>query len=144
MKGKYDDILHLPHHVSPTRRRMTMAERAAQFSPFAALVGYEEAIRETGRLTGQQVELSEEEKAILDQKQQIILAALEQGERPEITVVYFQWDKKKAGGEYTDFTGLVKQGKEVENVLLFTDGTEIPFSDIIEINSEWLEGYFDP
>ena len=144
MKGKYDDILHLPHHVSPTRRRMTMAERAAQFSPFAALVGYEEAIRETGRLTGQQVELSEEEKAILDQKQQIILAALEQGERPEITVVYFQWDKKKAGGEYTDFTGLVKQGKEVENVLLLTDGTEIPFSDIIEINSEWLEGYFDP
>ena len=111
-----------------------MAERAAQFSPFAALVGYEEAIRETGRLTGQQVELSEEEKAILDQKQQIILAALEQGERPEITVVYFQRDKKKAGGEYTDFTGLVKQGKEVENVLLFTDGTEIPFSDIIEIN----------
>ena len=144
MKGKYDDILHLPHHVSPTRRRMTMAERAAQFSPFAALVGYEEEIRETGRLTGQQVELSEEEKAILDQKQQIILAALEQGERPEITVVYFQRDKKKAGGEYTDFTGLVKQGKEVENVLLFTDGTEIPFSDIIEINSEWLEGYFDP
>ena len=77
MSGKYDDILHLPHHVSPSRKKMTMAERAAQFSPFAALVGYEDAVRETGRVVGQRAELSEDEKAVLDQKQQIILAALE-------------------------------------------------------------------
>ena len=100
MSGKYDDILYLPHHVSPTRQRMTMAERAAQFSPFAALVGYGEAIRETGRAVGQQMELREEEKAVLDQKQQIILAALEQGEEPEVTVTYFQPDRKKNGGKY--------------------------------------------
>ena len=66
MTGKYDDMLHLPHHVSPTRRRMTMTERAAQFSPFAALAGYEDAVRETGRVVSQRVELSEEEKAVLD------------------------------------------------------------------------------
>ena len=86
MSGKYDDILHLSHHVSPTRRRMTMVERAAQFSPFAALAGYGEAVRETSRAVGQQAELSEDQQAVLDRKQQIIHAALERGEQPEVTV----------------------------------------------------------
>ena len=86
MSGKYDDILYLSHHVSPTHRRMTMAERAAQFSPFAALAGYEDAVRETGRLVGRRVEVSEGEKAVLDRKLQIILAILERGKQPEVTV----------------------------------------------------------
>ncbi len=133
MSGKYEDMLYLPHHVSPTRRRMTMAERAAQFSPFAALAGYEDAVRETGRVVGQRVELSEEEKAVLDRKQQIILAALAQGEWPEVTVTYFQPDRKKDGGEYISHTGAIKKVKEIEDRLVFTDGKGIPFSDIVDL-----------
>ena len=143
MSGKYDDILYLPHHVSPTRQRMTMAERAAQFSPFAALVGYGEAIRETGRAVGQQRELSEEEKAVLDQKQQIILAALEQGEEPEVTVTYFQPDRKKDGGEYVSYTGSIKKYKEIENTLVFGGGKEIPLSGIVDLTGTVFQGHFD-
>ena len=142
MSGKYDDILYLPHHVSPTRQRMTMAERAAQFSPFAALVGYGEAIRETGRAVGQQMELSEEEKAVLDQKQQI-LAALEQGEEPEVTVTYFQPDRKKDGGEYVSYTGSIKKYKEIENTLVFGGGKEIPLSGIVDLTGTVFQGHFD-
>lgn len=134
--GKYDDILHLPHHVSPTRKRMTMAERAAQFSPFAALVGYEDAVRETGRVVEQRIELSEEEKAVLDRKQQIILAALELGERPTVTVTYFQPDAKKNGGIYIDFTGEMKRVKTVENRFVFMNDMEISFSDIFDLHCE--------
>ena len=124
---KYADILHLPHHVSPTRRRMTMAERAAQFSPFAALAGHEDAIQETSRVVGRRFDLSEEEKAVLDRKQQIILGFLKQGEQPMVTVTYFRPDRKKAGGEYVKRTGKVKKVREVENSLVFADGVEIPF-----------------
>lgn len=143
MSGKYDDMLHLPHHISLTRRRMTMAERAAQFSPFAALVGYGEAIRETGRAVGQQMELSEEEKAVLDQKQQIILAALEQGEEPEVTVTYFQPDRKKDGGEYVSYTGSIKKYKEIENTFVFGGGKEIPLSGIVDLTGTVFQGHFD-
>ena len=127
MSGKYDDMLHLPHHISPTRRRMTMAERAAQFSPFAALAGHEDAIQETSRVVGRRFDLSEEEKAVLDRKQQIILGFLKQGEQPMVTVTYFRPDRKKAGGEYVKRTGKVKKVREVENSLVFADGVEIPF-----------------
>ena len=127
MSGKYDDILHLPHHVSPSRKRMTMAERAAQFSPFAALAGHEDAIQETSRVVGRRFDLSEEEKAVLDRKQQIILGFLKQGEQPMVTVTYFRPDRKKAGGEYVKRTGKVKKVREVENSLVFADGVEIPF-----------------
>ena len=127
MSGKYDDMLHLPHHISLTRRRMTMAERAAQFSPFAALAGHEDAIQETSRVVGRRFDLSEEEKAVLDRKQQIILGFLKQGEQPMVTVTYFRPDRKKAGGEYVKRTGKVKKVREVENSLVFADGVEIPF-----------------
>ena len=59
MKDQYDDIINLPHHVSKTRPQMSMVDRAAQFSPFAALTGYDAAIKETGRLTDEKVNLSE-------------------------------------------------------------------------------------
>ncbi len=127
MSGKYDDMLPLPHHISLTRRRMTMAERAAQFSPFAALAGHEDAIQETSRVVGRRFDLSEEEKAVLDRKQQIILGFLKQGEQPMVTVTYFRPDRKKAGGEYVKRTGKVKKVREVENSLVFADGVEIPF-----------------
>ena len=143
MSGKYDDILYLPHHVSPTRQRMTMAERAAQFSPFAALAGYGEAVRETGRAVGQRAELSEDERAVLDQKQQVILWALEQGEQPEVTVTYFRPDGKKDGGEYLRHSGNIKKYKEIENTLVFGGGTEIPLSGIVDVTGTVFQGHCD-
>ena len=134
---KYEDILYLPHHVSPTRRRMTMAERAAQFSPFAALVGYEDAVRETGRVTEQEAELSEDEKAVLDHKQRLILAALAQGERPLVTVIYFQPDGKKAGGKYVTIQKVVKKIDSVEQTLTMLDGSTVRINQITGIELPW-------
>lgn len=131
--GKYDDILHLPHHVSPTRPRMSMAERAAQFSPFAALSGHDEAIRETGRVTEGKIQLGEDERAALDRKQRLILAALEQGKRPPVTVTYFQPDPRKEGGEYLTVTGAVKRVDAAGGYLCLTDGKKLPFDAILEI-----------
>lgn len=128
---KYEDILYLPHHVSPTRRRMTMAERAAQFSPFAALVGYEGAVRETGRVTEQEAELS------LDHKQRLILAALAQGERPLVTVIYFQPDGKKAGGKYVTIQKVVKKIDSVEQTLTMLDGSTVRINQITGIELPW-------
>ena len=142
MSGKYDDMLHLPHHISLTRRRMTMAERAAQFSPFAALAGHEDAIQETSRVVGRRFDLSEEEKAVLDRKQQIIHAALERGEQPEVTVTCFRPDRKKEGGAYVTFTGKVRRIKETEGVMVFADGTELSLAGITELAGELFQGYF--
>lgn len=92
MNEKYDDIIHLPHPVSEKHPRMPMLDRAAQFSPFAALTGYEEAIYETGRLTEEKTDLGEEEKAILDRKQRLLLEKLD--ELPALTVTFFVPDEK--------------------------------------------------
>ena len=96
MKDQYDDIINLPHHVSKTRPQMSMVDRAAQFSPFAALTGYDAAIKETGRLTDEKVNLSEEEKEALDRKQQILMEWL--GDHPALTITFFVPDEKKSGG----------------------------------------------
>ena len=93
MKDQYDDIINLPHHVSKTRPQMSMVDRAAQFSPFAALTGYDAAIKETGRLTDEKVNLSEEEKEALDRKQQILMEWL--GDHPALTITFFVPDEKK-------------------------------------------------
>ena len=86
-KANYDDIINLPHHVSSKRPQMPMLDRAAQFSPFAALTGYDDAIHETARLTNDKVDLSEEEKETLDMKQQILLEKL--SDHPALTITYF-------------------------------------------------------
>ena len=96
MNTQYDDIIHLPHHVSKTRPQMSMLDRAAQFSPFAALTGYEDAIQETGRLTDERMELSDEDRELLDRKWHYLQEII--SDRPEITVTYFVPDEKKAGG----------------------------------------------
>ena len=98
MRGKYDDIINLPHHVSITRPHMPMRDRAAQFMPFRALTGYEDAVRETARLTEERVELTEEERSVLDGKLQKLVDALPG--HPAVTLTYFQPDKRKAGGAY--------------------------------------------
>ena len=104
---RYDDIIHLPHHVSTAHPPMPAADRAAQFSPFAALTGHEAAIRETARLTDERAELDENAKAVLDEKLRMIQEMLPA--HPEITVTYFQPDAKKSGGAYVSVTGRVKK-----------------------------------
>lgn len=131
---QYDDIINLPHHVSPTRPRMSMIDRAAQFSPFAALTGYDAAIKETGRLTDERIELSEESRAVLDRKQQLLLDNL--ADHPEVSVTYFVPDERKSGGAYVTATGQVKKVDEFERLLILTDGTKIPLDEIQDLTGE--------
>ena len=135
--NEYRDIINLPHHVSQKRRPMGRRERAAQFSPFAALTGYDAVIAESGRLTGERIELSEDSRAVLDAKQQLLLEHL--AERPELKISYFLADKLKEGGEYVTLTGRVKKLDPIERLLIMTDGGSIPIDDIIDINGDIFE-----
>lgn len=136
MGNQYDDILHLPHPTSQRHPRMPIADRAAIFSPFAALTGHAAAIQETARLTDQRLELDEDTKAALDQKQQILEDCL--AEQPEVTVTWFLPDERKAGGSYVTTVGRLKKTDNVERLMILTDGTKIPLDDILDIESEWL------
>lgn len=129
--GKYDDIINLPHHVSSTRPHMPMIDRAAQFQPFRALTGYENAVQETARLTDAKPELTEEEKAFLD------LRLRELDERiaslPSVTLTCFQPDKRKAGGAYVTVTGQLKRIDHQESVLMLVGGEHILIENILSI-----------
>ena len=129
--GKYDDIINLPHHVSATHPHMPMIDRAAQFQPFRALTGYEDAVHETARLTDQRVELTEDEKALLDVRLQKL--ADEIRSQPLVTLTYFQPDKKKAGGAYITVTGQLKKIDDYEGALVLAGGERIGIEDILEI-----------
>ena len=134
MTGPYDDILHLPHPTSKRHPRMPIADRAAQFSPFAALTGHKAAIEETARVTDRRIELDEDAKEQLDRTLQLLLERID--EQPEITVTWFSPDKKKAGGQYHTATGKLKSIDTQESRLILTDGTQIPLEDLLEIRSE--------
>lgn len=131
---KYDDIIGLPHHVSATRPRMSMIDRAAQFSPFQALTGYGAAIQETGRLTDRKIELSEDERIVLDMKQQILLDNIR--ECPDVSITYFIPDERKAGGSYVTVTGNVKKIDDYQRLLILTDRAQILLDEIVDIESE--------
>ena len=130
----YNDIIDLPHHVSATRPRMSMIDRAAQFSPFAALTGYDAAIKETGRLTDRRIELTDDSRAPLDRKQQLLLDNLT--DQPEVSVTYFVPDERKSGGAYVTATGRVKKVDDYQRLLILTDGTKIPLDEILDMESE--------
>ena len=129
--GNYDDIIDLPHHVSSTRPRMPMLDRAAQFQPFRALTGYEDAVRETARLTDRRMELTEEEKARLDAALQRLMDSI--SSRPQVSVTWFQPDKRKAGGAYVTTTGRLKKIDDLEGVLILLGGERIVIEDILDI-----------
>ncbi|MBR4981756.1 MAG: YolD-like family protein [Lachnospiraceae bacterium] len=133
MNNRYADIINLPHHVSKTRPQMPIADRAAQFSPFAALTGYDSAIEETGRLTDSFIELDESRKAVLNEKLQSMLKNIK--EQPEVAITYFQPDEKKNGGSYINISGVVKKIDEFEKCLILTDATKIPMKYIFEIKT---------
>ena len=130
---EYDDIIDLPRPKSQ-HEPMPMSDRAAQFSPFAALTGYGDAIDETARLTDARIELSEEERAELDYKQQY-LATLDS---PTVTVTYFVPDERKSGGAYVTHTGVLKRVDEVERMVVFKDGLRVPLDEVMDIKCEQL------
>jgi hypothetical protein len=136
MKTPYDDIINLPRHVSEARPRMPVYDRAAQFSPFAALTGYEAAVAETGRLTDRKAELDEGEKESINERLNLIQENLDK--RPEISVTYFVPDRKKAGGEYVTAPGIAKKIDDYRRLVILWDGTSIPIDEIIQIDGEIL------
>ena len=134
MTHRYDDIINLPHHVSQKHAPMARADRAAQFSPFAALTGYDDAVKETARLTDERVELDESSKAALNERLLMIQGQLD--DQPQVSIIYFQPDDKKAGGTYITATGSVKKIDEYERTAVMKDGTKISIDDIIKIDGD--------
>lgn len=147
-KTVYADIIGLPHHQSKNRTPMSLYDRAAQFAPFAALVGYDEMVQEEARLTDAESSLSENEIDILNQKLMLIAEALEERSRPEITAVYFEPDSRKEGGSYAEYTGTVKKIDPIEGKLVFysengqSNGKSVMITRIREIQGKTV-GFVD-
>lgn len=131
MNNRYNEIINLPHHVSKTRPQMPLSDRAAQFAPFSALTGYDAAIKETGRLTDERIELDEEALTALDRKYQLLMDTLD--DAPEVTIIYFQPDERKAGGQYVSATGTVKKVDTFGRRILLQDGTRIPLDSVYDL-----------
>ena len=144
---KYDDIINLPHHVSTRHQQMSLLDRAAQFSPFAALTGHDAAIKETQRLTDEWVDLDEDRKALLDEKLQMIRESLASGKGeqrlPEIIFTYFQPDEKKSGGSYLTIRGKVRKIDEYGHQVLLEDGMTLTIDHIVDIDGVLFRGYED-
>lgn len=134
MSGEYDDIINLPYKKSKTRPHMKLIDRAAQFSPFAALTTHSEAIKETGRLTSERITLDEDYMRLLDSRFQILLENI--SEHPKVTLTYFVKDNYKPGGEYVEATGRVMKIDGIEPIIYLEDGTKITMMDVININGD--------
>jgi len=137
VKNPYDDIINLPRPTSTKHPAMSLHDRAAQFSPFAALTGFGAAIIETARLTDSRVELDEYIKADLNARLAILKDQMDQ--QPEVSITYFQWDSLKAGGAYTTVSGRVKRIDEYEKVLVMQNAKNIPIDDILELEAELFD-----
>lgn len=130
--SRYEDIIDLPHYEPKQHPRMKSADRAAQFSPFAALTGHEGAVRETARLTDRRIELSEDELVRLDEAFRQLQERI--AERPEISITYFVPDDRKVGGHYVTVTGRVQKIKDFERQIILNDGIPIAFEEVVEIS----------
>ena len=133
-KFPYEDIVNLPPHISKKHPQPTMIDRAARFAPFAAITGYEEMVLEEARITEERIDLDEGTSSILNEKLNMIQEFID--EEPEITITYFEPDKKKSGGAYIDITGTVKRIDEYECLVIMTDGKEIRIEDIYGLESD--------
>lgn len=131
---KYDDIINLPHHVSKKHPQMSLHDRAAQFSPFAALTGHKAAINETARLTDEKQILSEDVIAKLNEQLNLIKENI--GTNLIVTITYFVPDDRKSGGAYISNTGVVKKINEYNHTVILTDNTVIPIEQISEMQSD--------
>ncbi len=138
MNEKYKEIINLPHHVSEKRPHMSMIDRAAQFSPFAALTGHEAALDETARLTDVFVEPDEDEKQIINAKLHLLIDLIE--EKPLVTVTYFVPDDRKDGGRYVNITGYLKKISTMNREITMGDGTCVSVDFISGIYGEIFDG----
>ena len=134
--NSYEDIIDLPHHTSTTHPPMSAFDRAAQFSPFAALTGHDAAITESARLTETRVELDEYSKADLNRRLCILQDRMD--EQPSVSITYFQPDTKKSGGAYITAAGCIKKMVEYERAVVMQDDTRIPIDQIIAVDGEWF------
>ena len=134
MTDNYDDIIHLPRHVSKRHPQMSLYNRAAQFAPFSALTGYGDAIAETARQTNPKIEMMEDDRQLMDRKLSILSSHLE--EEPTISITFFQPDSRKSGGHYLTITGVVKTIRTNERVIIMKDRKKISIDAIIGLEGE--------
>ncbi|MDE6957841.1 MAG: YolD-like family protein [Lachnospiraceae bacterium] len=134
VQKKYADMLNLSHPVSRKHPPMSIADRAAQFAPFAALTGHGAAIRETARLTDTKIELDESLQSVLDKQLQELRKHVKK--MPEVSFTYFLPDVQKNGGMYVTVTGKVKKIDEYENEIVLEDGTRIQIDDVLAIEQK--------
>lgn len=127
----YEDMLELPHPVSKMHPQMPRRDRAAQFAPFAALTGYEEAVREAARITEEKMILDEDSKVQLDWKLRCLQEKVK--EQPIITVMYFVKDERKKGGKYVTVTGVLKRIDSYTHQFILENGEEIPVEDVVSL-----------
>ena len=132
MNDNFDDIKHLTRPQYDDLHPMSMHDRAAQFSPFAALVGYDDAVAETARLTDSRAVLTEDEMTELNANLNRLLDSLD--EQPEISVTYFVPDEKKSGGKYVEKHGVVRIFDSYASELVFTDGVRIVVADMAKLD----------
>ena len=130
----YEDIVNLPRHISKIHPQATMADRAARFSPFAAISGYEDMVKEAARVTEERIDITDATKELLNEKLNMIIEFLD--EEPEVTITYFEPDKKKDGGAYISITGTVKRIDEYERFVLMSDDKKIRIEEIYAIESD--------
>ena len=130
----YEDIVNLPRHISKVHPQATMADRAARFSPFAAISGYEDMVKEAARVTEERIDITDATKELLNDKLNMIIEFLD--EEPEVTITYFEPDKKKDGGAYISITGTVKRIDEYERIVLMSDDKKIRIEEIYAIESD--------
>ena len=133
-KFPYEDIVNLPPYISKKHPQPSMMDRAARFAPFAAITGYEEMVLEEARVTEERVDLDEGALSLLNEKLNMIREFLD--EEPEVTITYFEPDKKKSGGAYISITGTVKRIDEYEHLVILTDGKKIRIEDIYALESD--------
>jgi len=131
---KYDDIIGLPHPVSSKRASMPLYDRAAQFAPFAALTGYDDAIEESGRLTDFAADLTDGSRQLLNA--QLAVLSEHMAQSPKVQITYFVPDPRKAGGSYVTLSGNVKRIDPIEQLLILTDGTKIPLAMLYRLEGE--------
>lgn len=136
----YEDMLELPHPVSKMHPQMPRRDRAAQFAPFAALTGYEEAVREAARITEEKMILDEDSKVQLDWKLRCLQEKVE--EKPVITVTYFMKDERKKGGKYVTVTGVLKKIDSYTHQFVLENGEEIPVEDVVSLDMPMCKGEF--
>lgn len=140
-RQQYGDLLQMSYPAASTRVRMSNIERAAQFSPFSALTGYEDAVAETARLTEDEKELDENRKSMINEKLNLLLQ--DHSSEQVVSFIYFQPDMRKSGGKYVTCTGKIQKIDLYQKKILLMDGTQIPIEQLYEIDSDFFKNVQD-